>query len=71
MVRLSASLPQREGEMRIKIDTTEWHKVKANKKEICVGMQKMYEAIAIETKEEAKKGSGLPSDWRNRILKEA
>ena len=54
---------------RIKMNSQGWHKVEANKEELRVGMLKMYEAITIEIKEEAKKGSGLPDDWRNRILK--
>jgi len=56
---------------RIKGNSLGWHKARVNKKQLCVGIDKMWEAIEMEIKKEAKKGSVLPPDWRNRIFKEA
>ena len=33
------------------------------------GMEKFREALEQDAKEAAARGSGLPKDWRNRILK--
>ena len=46
-----------------------WIPMVANKKRLKDGMQRLYEAIAIEAREP--KVSHLPKDWRNRIFKGA
>jgi len=54
---------------KIKVETGDWYEAEADKKQSHEGIQKMHEAIRLEEEEIAKRGSSLPADWRNRILK--
>lgn len=44
-------------------------KCKVSKKRLKAISEQLAEAIAEDEREKAKKGSGLPKDWRNRIFK--
>lgn len=40
-----------------------------NKHRISAGLKKFREAMVLDAKSAASRGSGLPKDWRNRVLK--
>lgn len=42
---------------------------KQDKERIKAGLEKFKEAMVKDEKEEASRGSSLPKDWRNRVLK--
>lgn len=42
---------------------------KQDKERIKAGLKKFTEAMVKDEKKEASRGSSLPKDWRNRVLK--
>lgn len=55
--------------MRIKVDTAGFKLVRTNAKRVKKGVQKMKEALEQDYRDSLNKPSGLPKDWRSRILK--
>jgi hypothetical protein len=47
------------------------HANSAEKKRAHEGAQKMCQALAEDEKEERQRGSGLPEDWQNKIIRAA
>ena len=55
--------------MKLKVDRGSWRRVTVSPKRIEGGITKIRLALEQDAKEAAERGSGLPVDWRNRILK--
>ena len=55
--------------MRPKIVNRNWRpKLECNPSRLRAGLVKFREALEQDAKEAAARGSGLPDDWRDRIL---
>jgi len=55
--------------VKIKVDSSGWEPMKDNIKKVKEGVGKMREALEKDYMDSLSRSSGLPKDWRSRLIK--